>query len=72
MKIKQINDLKRKHNALLKEGQELFARIEELTPEMMAIRKTLREVEGDDYDEIPVIFGSGYWIDEDEGRLEGS
>ena len=65
MSIKAINDLKRKHNALLEEGQKLFARLEELTPEMMAIRKTLREVEGDDYDEIPVIFGSGFWIDEE-------
>ena len=30
-----------------------------------------REVEGDDYDEIPVIFGSGYWIDEEGEKLEG-
>ena len=63
MKIKELNAIKRKHNRLLKAGQELFAELEPISAEMLALRKKIEEAEGDDYDPIPVLFGSGFWID---------
>lgn len=64
MTLAEINDLKRRHNALLKEGQALWEKLEPLSSAMMAMRKTLEREEGDDYDPVPLIFGSGFWIDE--------
>ena len=63
MKIKELNAIKREHNRLLKSGQKLFAKLEPISAEMLALRKKIEEAEGDDYDPIPVIFGSGFWID---------
>lgn len=68
MTKEEINDLKRKHNALLKEGQALWEKLEPLSDEMMAIRKTLEREEGDGYDPVPLIFGSGFWIDDDDSE----
>ena len=70
MKIKELNDLKRRHNEIFYEGQNLMARIEELKDVMLALRKQIKDVEGEDYDPIPLIFGGGFWID-DEGEAQG-
>ena len=75
MKIKELNAIKRKHNRLLKEGQDKFAELETIAEEMLALRKKIETAEGDDYDPIPVFFGSGFWIDvegeEAEDRQNG-
>jgi len=65
MTPKQINDLKREFNAMQEEGHGLYERVTELSKKMMKITDTLVKEEGDDYDGIPLIFGSGYWIAED-------
>ena len=65
MTPKEINDLKKEHNRLQEEGRELYARVMELHKKCTAIHKQLQEAEGDDYDPIPLIFGSGFWIDPD-------
>ena len=62
---KEINDLKRRHNALQEEGRPLLARLEEMRDECYEIQAKLSDAEGDDYDPIPLMFGAGFWIDED-------
>jgi regulator of replication initiation timing len=65
MTPKEINDLKKHHNKLLAEGQRLYAILEKINDELDAIQKQLQEAEGDDYDAVPLIFGSGFWINPD-------
>ncbi len=65
MTPKEINDLKKKHNALQTQGQELYARVLELYDQCTEIQRILQKVEGEDYDPIPLIFGDGFWIDPD-------
>ena len=65
----KLNDLKRKHNALLIEGQEAYAKVTAMYDELMSLQEQIKEIEGPDYDPIPVIFGSGFYIhDEDENK----
>ena len=65
----KLNDLKRKHNALLIEGQEAYAKVTAMYAEVMSLQEQIKEIEGPDYDPIPVIFGSGFYIhDEDENK----
>lgn len=63
MTPKEINDLKKKHNALQTQGQEAYARVLELHAKCTEIQRILEKVEGEDYDPIPLIFGDGFWID---------
>lgn len=65
-----LNDLKRKHNALLIEGQEAYAKVTVLFEEVKALQDRIAKIEGDDYDPIPVIFGSGFNIYEDGEQIE--
>jgi hypothetical protein len=65
MTPKEINDLKKKHNEALEEGQKIYERVMVLHAKCISLQKLLQEVEGDDYDPIPLIFGSGFWIDPD-------
>lgn len=65
MTPKQINDLKRQYNAMHEEGKEKYDSILLLRDKMVAITDTLIEEEGDEYDGVPLVFGSGYWVDED-------
>lgn len=62
---KEINDLKKKHNVLMEDGQKLYAQVMILHEECLKIQQQLIEAEGNDYDPIPLIFGSGFWIDPD-------
>lgn len=65
MTSKEINDLKREHNALLEQGQEAYAVVMKLHEQCLALQQQIRQAEGEDYDPIPLIFGSGFWIDPD-------
>jgi uncharacterized protein involved in exopolysaccharide biosynthesis len=65
MTPKQINDLKKEHNAAMKVGQELYAQVMELHERCTALQRQIREAEGDEYDPIPLIFGEGFWTDPD-------
>jgi len=65
MTPKEINDLKKKHNALQAEGQEVYAKVLSLHEQCTAIQQILQKEEGEDYDPIPLIFGDGFWIDPD-------
>lgn len=65
MTPKEVNDLKKKHNALQAKGKELYAQVEDLHRQCLSIQKTLEKAEGLDYDPIPLMFGDGFWIDPD-------
>lgn len=64
MTSKEINDLKREHNRLQEEGREVYAKLVDLHAKCLALQDRIREAEGNDYDDIPLLFGSGFWIDE--------
>ncbi len=64
MTPKEINDLKITYNKLLEEGRSMWDELKSIQKHMNKITDTLINVEGDDYDGIPLIFGAGYWIDE--------
>lgn len=65
MTPKEINDLKKEQNALMKQGQEAYAKVLELHGKCTALQNQIEEAEGPDYDPIPLIFGDGFWIDTD-------
>lgn len=65
MTPKEINDLKKEHNSAMEEGQEIYKRMMVLHAKCLDLQKQLQEAEGDDYDPIPLIFGSGFWINPD-------
>ncbi len=65
MTPKQINDLKKEHNAALEAGQQLYAEVMKLHKQCLDLQEQIRAAEGPDYDPIPLIFGDGFWIDPD-------
>ena len=65
MTPKEINDLKKEHNEALEEGKKIYERVMVLHDKCISLQKLLQEVEGDEYDPIPLIFGAGFWIDPD-------
>lgn len=65
MTPKEINDLKKEHNAAMEEGQKLYACVMELHAKCLSLQDQIRNAEGSDYDPIPLIFGSGFWLDPD-------
>jgi len=64
MTPKEINDLKITYNKMLEEGRAMWDELRSIQKHMNQITDKLIEVEGDDYDGVPIIFGAGYWIDE--------
>jgi len=64
MTPKEINDLKIAYNKMLEEGRAMWDELRSIQKHMNQITDKLIEVEGADYDGIPIIFGDGYWIDE--------
>jgi hypothetical protein len=60
---KEINDLKKEHNTLLERGQELYAEVMKLHSQVLELQDRIKQAEGEEYDPIPLIFGSGFWID---------
>lgn len=65
MTPKEINDLKKKHNAILEEGQKVYEEVMKLHAQCLELQEQISKAEGPDYDPIPLIFGSGFWIDPD-------
>ncbi len=63
MTPKEINDLKKEHNTLLERGQELYAEVMKLHSQVLELQDRIKQAEGEEYDPIPLIFGSGFWID---------
>ena len=63
MTPKEINDLKKEHNTLLERGQELYAEVMNLHKQVLELQDRIKQAEGEEYDPIPLIFGSGFWID---------
>lgn len=61
----ELNNLKRRHNALLKEGQALWSQINEKYSVLIQLQKMIESEEGEDYDPLPLIFGDGFFIDDD-------
>ncbi|MEY4719609.1 MAG: hypothetical protein RL563_2227 [Pseudomonadota bacterium] len=60
----KLNDLKRLHNALLTEGQQKYEEVSALYKRLIDLQKQIEEIEGENYDPIPLIFGDGFYIDE--------
>jgi hypothetical protein len=65
MTPKEINDLKKEHNALLERGQDLYAEVMDLHERCLNLQSRIKDAEGPDYDPIPLIFGSGFNLDPD-------
>ena len=65
MTPKEINDLKKEHNRLLEDGQELYAKVMRLHAQCLTLQQQIKDAEGSDYDPIPLIFGEGFWINPD-------
>lgn len=65
MTNKELNDMKRRHNTLQAEGQALHEKLTEMGEKLVALRKQIEAEEGDDYDPIPLIFGAGFYVDDD-------
>ena len=65
MTPKEINDLKKEHNALLERGQALYAEVMDLYERCCHLQSRIKKAEGDEYDPIPLIFGSGFNVDDD-------
>jgi len=60
----KLNDLKRLHNALLTEGQQKYEEVSALYKRVIDLQKQIEEIEGENYDPVPLIFGDGFYIDE--------
>ena len=60
----EINNLKRRHNAELEKGQELYAEVLKVHKNCLDMQAEIEREEGDEYDPIPLLFGDGFWIDE--------
>ncbi len=65
MTPKQINDLKKEHNAMQEQGQDLYAKVMDLHDKCLDLQGRIQEAEGTDYDPIPLIFGAGFRLDPD-------
>jgi len=66
----KLNDLKRKHNALQKEARELYVKVQGMTVEINDLRGRIQAIEGEDYDEIPLIFGGDMHLYDDGEEAE--
>ena len=66
MTPKEINDLKKIHNRLLEDGQALYAQLLRHSEEMLSLQNKIAEAEGDEYDPIPLIFGAGFNLNQNE------
>ena len=64
--MSRLNDMKRRHNAIHEEGCEHYNKMMDIYKEMQELREQIKEIEGDDYDPIPLIFGGGFHIHEED------
>lgn len=65
MNLTDVNDMKRVHNILHKKGQTMWADLQKLYEAVIILRKQIEAIEGADYDGIPLLFGDGFFIEED-------
>lgn len=59
-------DSQRRHNELLERGRALHKGMECLFSTVVALRKKIEEIEGENYDPLPLIFGGGYEVYEED------
>lgn len=64
--MSHLNDLKREHNRLMDECTEMYTAVKSKAERINQIRSEVKEIEGDEYDPIPLIFGAGFDIHEDD------
>ena len=62
--MSRLNDMKRRHNAIHEIGADHYAKMMKIYDEMMELQRRIKEIEGDEYDPIPLIFGGGFHIHE--------
>jgi len=67
----KLNDMKRKHTAIQREGKRMYTRLLEMYEECNELQSMIRGIEKDDYDPIPLIFGGEFYIDEDDDHHPG-
>lgn len=60
--MSKLNDTKRRHNELMEKGSELYAEVSKMCDEVRMLRIEIKEMEGEDYDPVPLIFGRGLHI----------
>lgn len=65
-----LNDLKRSHNALQHMARAQYEAIQESCTEIQELRKRIAEIEGDDWDPVPLIFGGDLHIYADGENIE--
>ena len=64
--MSRLNDLKRRHNSIHEEGCEHYKKMMSIYEEMQELHEQIKEIEGPDYDPIPLIFGGGFHIHEED------
>ena len=64
--MSKLNDMKRRHNAIHEEGCEHYKAMMSIYKEMQELHAQIKEIEGADYDPIPLIFGGGFHIHEED------
>lgn len=62
----RLNDMKRRHNAIHKEGCEHYKKMMSIYEEMQELRAQINKIEGEDYDLISLIFWGGFDIHEED------
>lgn len=63
--MNELNELKRQYNELLERGTEQYAKLGEMYKTMNKLVESIKELEGDDFDGVPLLFGSGFDIEEE-------
>ena len=66
----KLNDLKRKHNSLLKKGQDLYQQMMSIYEIMVELQECIKKTEGDSYDPRLLFFGGGFYIHENDEDIE--
>lgn len=69
--MSKLNDMKRRHNELMEKGHELYAEMSKICDEVRTLRIEIEEIEGEDFDPIPLIFGHGLHIHPEDEQGEG-
>ena len=54
--MSKLNDMKRRHNSIHEDGCEHYKKMMSIYKEMQDLHEQIKEMEGADYDPIPLIF----------------
>jgi hypothetical protein len=63
-----VNDLKKQHNKILEEGKALYEELIHKYHCLIELQAQIEEIEGDEYDPVPLLFGAGFYINENEEK----